>query len=292
MMRETSYSFVSSVSQYETIFENDNKDGNHFINEMCTSYCRRDLNDEKYSNDCANSVQYLTKLSEKFSHYRARYCVHLYFWLYKYILAMNESPISTLKMYQTIENVYKENNLESEACENYTQYINKDTFDRIDILIKLHNNFDKFESSSEKTQDKGCVHAYTCYKLYESHAKEFYKDGFNELSEELENFKERYDSSIKYVNTCGEEVPKTLPSIRGKNTVAIAVPFVVVLLISLVLFILYKLNLFPVWLKNRIRSKKLINDYISQGEEQFIKTCEGAEKKYKGRPYNIAYHSV
>ncbi|SBT73380.1 PIR protein [Plasmodium ovale] len=291
-MKETKYNFVSTLDAYKAMFGSGITDESPLTSEKCKSSCIGDLNNISLNNDCNKAVHYLTKLKENSHLSRQSSCIYLYYWIYKDVLHKNETPNDTEKVYKSFKSVYEEYQDDSEACEIYTEYINKYIFDKIEKLIELHENFDTFQSSPNPTKEEDCIYAKTCYEKYNLHADEFCKDGWNEFCDELYNFKERYDKGMKSITTCGEDIPKTLPSLIGNSTFVFLVPFVMVFLMPLILFILYKFNLLPRWLQTLIRSKKITHDYISQEEHQLHHTSREPKENMKGSPYNLAYHSV
>lgn len=45
-------------------------------------------------------------------------------------------------------------------------------------------------------------------------------------------------------------------------------------------------------MQNRVRSTKIIQDYIGQEEYELHQTSEASKTNAKARPYNLAYQSV
>ncbi|SBT74282.1 hypothetical protein POWCR01_000200200 [Plasmodium ovale] len=291
-MKKTKYNFVNSLSEYNDMFAADAMQEDSLTAGQCDNSCSEQLHNIEFRDTCNKSVHYLTKLKEKPYLDRGTSCIYLYYLLYKEKIRKNVFIHDTLKLYETFAQVYEHYQEGSEACENYTQYIDTDIFEKIEKLIELNDNFNKFKSSPDKTKGDGCNHAKTCYDSYSSHANQFCKTDWEDFCIELENFKERYDTLMQSVTTCGEDIPRTLPSIKENNTAAILAPFFVVLLIPLISFTLYKFDLLPSWLQNRIRNKKIIDDYINQGEQSFVEAYEKPEANSNGRPYNLAYQSV
>ncbi|SBS99901.1 PIR Superfamily Protein [Plasmodium ovale curtisi] len=258
----------------------------------CKSYCSNELSDPSLTNDCERTVTYLSSLSDNIYQSRAHSCIYLYYWLYKDVLKKNESKYDTSKLYQKFLSVYAEYGNDSKLCNDYKEYINKNIFEKIEKLINLYEDFQKFENSSQKTKDQDCKYAKTCSDSYNLYAKDFCNDIWNPFCVKLENFKERYDAIMKSVTTCGEEVPRTLPSMVGNCIATISVLVVMVLLVSTVLFILYNFKLLPSRMQNRVQSTKIIQDYMGQEEYELHQTSEVSKTNAKARPYNLAYQSV
>ncbi|SBT01436.1 PIR Superfamily Protein, partial [Plasmodium ovale curtisi] len=286
------YSFVGSMSTYTEMFGRNTGEEESMFTENCKYYCSIELSDPSLTNDCERTVTYLSSLSDNIYQSRARSCIYLYYWLYKDVLKKNESKYDTSKLYQKFLSVYAEYGNDSKLCDDYKEYINKNIFEKIEKLINLYEDFQKFENSSQKTKDQDCKYAKTCSDSYNLYAKDFCSDNWNPFCVELENFKERYDAVMKSITTCGEEVPLTLPSMGGNSIATISVPVVMALLMSTILFILYKFKLSPSWMQNRVRSTKIIQDYIGQEEYELHQTSEASKTNAKARPYNLAYQSV
>ncbi|SBT58131.1 PIR Superfamily Protein [Plasmodium ovale wallikeri] len=291
-MRETNYSFVGSPSTYKEMLGRNTGEEESMNFQSCKSYCSDELRDASLTKDCERTVTYLSSLSENTYLDSAHSCIYLYYWIYKDVLNKIESKYDTTELYQKFLSVYAGYGNDSKICDDYKEYINKNIFEKIEKLIDLHENFQKFENSSQKTKDQDCKYAKTCSESYNLYATDFCKDGWNPFCVELENFKEKYDAVMKSVTICGEEVPRTLPSMGGNSIATISVPVVMVLLMSTILFILYKFKLLPSWMQNRVRSTKIIQDYIGQEEYEPHQTSEASKTNPKVRPYNLAYQSV
>lgn len=231
------------MSTYTEMFGRNTGEEESMFTENCKYYCSIELSDPSLTNDCERTVTYLSSLSDNIYQSRARSCIYLYYWLYKDVLKKNESKYDTSKLYQKFLSVYAEYGNDSKLCDDYKEYINKNIFEKIEKLINLYEDFQKFENSSQKTKDQDCKYAKTCSDSYNLYAKDFCSDNWNPFCVELENFKERYDAVMKSITTCGEEVPLTLPSMGGNSIATISVPVVMALLMSTILFILYKVKI-------------------------------------------------
>ncbi|EDL42523.1 variable surface protein Vir15-like [Plasmodium vivax] len=213
-------------------------------------------------------------------------CKYLYQWVTKDCLYKGKHPEHNLKFYkellkqscddQEIEDKYK-NEIESISDEIFKKYKNLD--DLYSNIIKLHT-----------PRRDVCADAKVFSDLYINQINGFISSVNNEFYDELELYRKEYESIMKN-NDC-QNVQKTLPSIYGNNTgTAIIIPFSIISLLTLSLFIMYKFTPLKSILRLQGRgSSKFRNEFDEEINAKVYESPNSRKVSKKGL-YNIAYHS-
>lgn len=129
-----------------------------------------------------------------------------------------------------------------DACENHIEYFSDDTFEKLQKLVDLQENFYKFTNVKESHPNHDCTYAEKIVSSYCELLNECHKYDDAHFCNVLETFRGQYNTYMENQSICDEK-HKCLPSTRKYNlTVIILVTTVIVIVISFAPFILSKVN--------------------------------------------------
>lgn len=211
-------------------------------NIFCHEISKHFINDhEKYRNPCTQVLKYLSYLESKPSlDYRAC-CKYLNYWLYDNVINNKKSEYNALKLYQQFKNLDNDL-LDHNICEKYIEDINDDIFSELKELYTLFDKFNHIKKETTSNIANICKIADECSTLYRKQEQKCAANYKNIFCNELENFRKVYNSYMASKIKCNAE-SIILPSFLKNNLAAIIiVPFVIILIVSFILFILYKVN--------------------------------------------------
>ncbi|SBS84757.1 PIR protein [Plasmodium ovale] len=290
-MGESIYSFVWFFPEHKELFDEKTKDDDLHENIFCHEISKHFINDhEKYRNPCTQVLKYLSYLESKPSlDYRAC-CKYLNYWLYDNVINNKKSEYNALKLYQQFKNLDNDL-LDHNICEKYIEDINDDIFSELKELYTLFDKFNHIKKETTSNIANICKIADECSTLYRKQEQKCAANYKNIFCNELENFRKVYNSYMASKIKCNAE-SIILPSFLKNNLAAIIiVPFVIILIVSFILFILYKFTQYGSWLYPLTRRKKVMWDDMIEQTQQFQHTVEEIDNDLKHRQYNISYNT-
>ncbi|SBT52750.1 PIR Superfamily Protein [Plasmodium ovale wallikeri] len=225
--------------------------------------------------------------------YIATGCRFLNYWLYSDDVLKDRNNFNAVAFYETLKSDDKHSYFFNiDVCGGNMEHISKDIIENIQKLIKLHEKFNKIDPKKEQLNDE-CEEPLECANLYEEYMEEFCVDINNVFCVELENFKPKYDAYMEN-KKCNDNVPKTLKYIQRVNiAAAVALPFVIILVVPFITFILYKFTSFGPWLLPRIRKNNRILDNLNdENNHMSLRDSKSHEPYMNERTYHIAYRST
>ncbi|SBT55765.1 PIR Superfamily Protein [Plasmodium ovale wallikeri] len=289
-MTETIYRFVSYYSFYKNIIDTFTKNSLPDISHICN----KDRNNFKnVKSTCYNVLMFLNHLEANNNLvYIAVGCRFLNYWLYNDDVLNNTNNFNAVTFYETLEKDNKHGYFHRDLCGGNIEHIGKEIFAKIQKLIELHEKFNKIVPTKEPLNYK-CEETLECANLYEKYMQEFCVDINNVFCVELENFKPKYDSYMKEA-ICDDKVPKTLTSIQRLNiAAAIVLPFVIILVIPFITFILYKFTSFGPLIHSIISKKNRISNNLSEENQHLALLVSETHEPYQNKSsYSIAYRSI
>ncbi|SBS89920.1 PIR Superfamily Protein [Plasmodium ovale curtisi] len=243
-----------------------------------------------FPNLCVTAIRFLYHLKERYDTYRDDGCKYLYYWLYVYVLNRNTSTQNTLIFYKNLNKIFNDDNDGLNTLDNYINKMDEITSDNLVKLIDIYEKFYTFENEFKtagvrKKCTSECIHLFTKY------LDECVKGYDYEFCKELKNFREQYNIFVQKVLNCeGEQY--LLPPVENFDTMStILMPFILIIVASLILPILYKFTPFGQWIHRKIRKKKDIVDNINEEENNFLHAYDMDNNHSKNQNYNIMHNS-
>ncbi|SCA48149.1 PIR protein [Plasmodium ovale] len=286
-----SYNIASSYAKYKN--ELDLCKGDEmpmYINE-CSSFVNENITniEEDPPTICKAVMKFLNLLKEENESYKIEGSKYLFYWLHNDILK-NKSPVQiTLILYKELYRRYNDED-NSNILNKYIDQMNENTSDKLVKLTGIYDTFKKFENEvTSEGAEKKCTS--DCVKLFSTYVHECRKGYDNDFCNELKIFREKYNFFIKTYIFCYEE-QYFLPPVDVFDIVRIIiVPFVLIIVTSFILPLLYKFTPFGSWIHRIIAKKKNIFHNINEETNHLIHSYEMKNNSSKTGNYNIAYNS-
>ncbi|KMZ76797.1 hypothetical protein PVIIG_05398 [Plasmodium vivax India VII] len=238
------YNTAKTFLTYRTILEGWNSCEAKSESRHCIGFSEEYISqyDDIFTNiHCSKALHYLSTVESITESQRLNNgCKYFLYWLYYEVLKKNLYKHKILKIYQDVLLGYIDSSY-NHYFSNYISFFSEKTIDKIIKLSEMYDNFYKFKGDIHHTDNK-CDNAKECVRLYNENIKVCEEGDDYDFCYELDNLKESYDTYMKSNESCPNS-PKTLESYRLFNpTVVIITPFSILLVISLSLFFLYKVN--------------------------------------------------
>ncbi|SBS89702.1 PIR Superfamily Protein [Plasmodium ovale curtisi] len=288
-VKKTIYNVANEVQTYrnQLIIEN----GDSIMSmDICQNFDNPYIDKKNSALNCERGIKYLTHLKsyDNFD-YRDKGFRYLCYWIYSDVLKDNKSIENVLNIYKEFHKKYEE--FESYKFEGYLKEFSTDILKNLINLTDLYKIFNSFKdiidnSCTNHDQVRQCAEKYNIY------VDECYAGDDDDFCDELENFKEAYDSAMKNVN-CPENIPKILPPIKRHNIGAtVSIPFAIILVISFFLFIMYKFTPFGLRVSSLLKRKKTMHNDLEQDKNEFVFTSKKPDVNSENKKYSLSYHSV
>ncbi|KMZ83288.1 hypothetical protein PVBG_06057 [Plasmodium vivax Brazil I] len=193
--------------------------------------------DKDFKDACSRVMYYITKLKERYPGYLISGCKYLYQWVTKECLYNEKYTVHNLLFYKELLNQFCEYQGLDDQYEKEIKKISDEIYQKYKFLDDLYSNLIELQQAS----GDGCAEAKRFFHLYNQHINKCIANVNNDFCKEFELFRNDYES-IMISKDC-HDVPKTLTSIYGNNTVTkIIIPFSIISLLALGLFITYKVK--------------------------------------------------
>ncbi|SBS99049.1 PIR Superfamily Protein [Plasmodium ovale curtisi] len=165
------------------------------------------------------------------------------------------------------------------------------TSEKLVKLFDLHNEFNKFVSGWTETNNNGdCVDK--CATMYITYVNECHNDNDSDFCNELENFREPYDTFMANVTLCEGKITNLPPAKTGDFIVIILIPYIIILIISFIIFAIYKFTPNGSLLYKRIRNKKRVWNNLYEQNEQLLHTSQMMNRDSENSSYYLSYDSA
>ncbi|SCA48146.1 PIR protein [Plasmodium ovale] len=239
---------------------------------------------------CNISVSFLNDLKKKNdSFYQEDGCKYLYYWLHAE--TRSEASEDILDVYKKLNNIFNDQNGGFNIFDNYINQMNNDIYQNVKKIILLYDKFNNFEREvMPQNSQKKCTSE--CITLFTNYVDECRKVYDYDFCNKLKKFREHYNYFIQSILQCkGEEY--LLKPVEFFDIISIIIiPFVLILITSFILQLLYKFTPFGPWIRNILVKKKNIRDNISQEENHLLHNYELDKDDSKKPQYKLAYNSL
>ncbi|SBT54856.1 PIR Superfamily Protein [Plasmodium ovale wallikeri] len=283
----------SSYTKYEDELLRYRSDQSEILMFGCNGFQNEYLRnvEDNASKICDVTLNFLRHLKESnnFS-YQKHGCNYLLYWLYVEVLKKGTSIENTLILYKALNDTFNEENDGLYLFDYYINQMSKDTFDKIEKINRIYEVFNTYIIKlTSPIKNNNCTT--DCIALFNSYAGECRKQYDEDFCNELKIFREQYNTFIEKVISCeGEQY--LLPPVDNFDTVGIIIiPFVLILVASFIVPLLYKFTPVGTWIRHKIGKKEKIWDNINEETQLLSNTYEIEEYKSKNRNYNISYNS-
>ncbi|KMZ86087.1 hypothetical protein PVBG_05486 [Plasmodium vivax Brazil I] len=244
-MRITSYNDEKIFHTYKGILEAWNNGLGDQILGHCIISKQGDIEayvDTFKSAQCLQAQHYLSNVETNIDpQYKSNACQYFLYWLYYEVLEKKLDKHKILKIYNDMLTGYMEGSL-NYHLRDYVNLFSEKPIEKFIKLTEMYDYFYKFKEDMKRGDKNKCDNATKCVGLYNENIELYEKGNDYNFCYELDNLKENYDAYMK-ANECCPSLTKTLKSHRVYNpAIVIITPFSILLVISLSLFFLYKVN--------------------------------------------------
>ncbi|SBT83523.1 PIR protein [Plasmodium ovale] len=286
-MGETFYSFARSLSNYKSLFYSTAEENDNIYTQICAPFSAKySINGDSLTSLCEKCIIYLNNAEANFHNLieNARSAVYLLCFLHDELSRKVSYRYNTLTVYNGLIDLYEEK-YGFRTLEVYKKHIVVDIIEKVKNLYDLYDLFEKFTHSTGDCYNN-CECAKKCVDLYKTHLVVCYKGINQDFCNELEKFRGIYNSYMEKISICDDAI-RTLPSTKSIDLqIALIIPFVIILVMSFTLFILYKFTPFFSRLRSLTSRKKQVCKNIDQELHELQRNYEIPN----GNSQNISYH--
>ncbi|CAG9479592.1 unnamed protein product [Plasmodium vivax] len=286
--------FLQPYQQYKAFYDNASIQTQDFSEGYCS-----DINTElepSAFNGCINVksvckiiVKYMFKLKGKDHNTITEGCKYLYYFIYDKLLENKCNNSNEYSLFQILLK-YSCSKVKWDRCGDFIKSMYKDLFDKHNNLIHLYGIFKELQSLDDTTSSEYCSKAFNCVKEYDRYIQPCFGGVSNNYCHELKKFKGEYEQIMKDV-MCGN-VPNILTSAEGISVASIiSFHIITMLIVSVILYFVYKFTPFGPWLKLRLKRKKKVSNNIYHESNGYSHASKSSDINLKKILYNIAYNS-
>ncbi|KMZ89667.1 hypothetical protein PVMG_06122 [Plasmodium vivax Mauritania I] len=208
----------------------------------CDTFKRDKLKDnadkpESFANTCKQIVEYQAKPIKEDESSEAELCKYIIYWFYK---TLKENGRTS---YKELINQFFNDIKSLNFCNKHIEDIKKEDYDKIEKLFKLYEDFYEFKKESIDHEKNTCTHGEECVKICDQNVDICRNDYNNDFCMKLIEFKYEYDNFYTQMLICRNKFAYLRP-IKGDVSVYILIAIGVMSVISLFLFILFKVIYF------------------------------------------------
>ncbi|KMZ88872.1 hypothetical protein PVBG_06069 [Plasmodium vivax Brazil I] len=234
--------FYKYITLYEYILVSyDNKPST--LDDKCTNIIQEYSRYNCYEIDmiCKNAIYYMDKIKkEKNDVYIANGCIYLYYKLYDMMHKKGECSGIINKLYQSILDKFDET--QNNKLRDIELNINADIYGKLKNLQNHYNHLYNYSEYKTCNNSGHCNCVESCIQIYKGYIDECNRDYYTPFCRELQKFGEKFNETIKQINTCNDTV-NLLPIFSKYNfEIIIIIPIVALLGACSFLFILLKVN--------------------------------------------------
>ncbi|SBS95583.1 PIR Superfamily Protein [Plasmodium ovale curtisi] len=301
-----------------------------FNTEICKRFINDHFNrNEKYINPCVGIVKYSHYLlnKENDNHNESLQCKGLNYWLKNQIKDIQDNECDTSEFYEKLKLHVQANSYGINRCVKEIKDINDVLFQNLQKIYNLHDNLNEYMTKYMVDDESCCENARTCVNIYDSIITQCKTQPKSSMCNALKKFKDEYNAQMQSDIKCikvkkkllypetkettveiqreggahalsyrqseqEEDLSHTAPPGLIPTTFNIIIISVVSLVVSMILFILYKFTTFRSILKNPIcKTKYILKQRNKEYNELFLQEHESKNTKFGERLYSIAYHT-
>ncbi|KMZ95049.1 hypothetical protein PVMG_06031 [Plasmodium vivax Mauritania I] len=242
------YNVDNIHNTYKKILEEWKPRSDYQISEKCNVVKEeriREHNDTFTNIHCSQAEHYLSYFHASSEHEDiCNAFKYFMYWLYYDVLKQKLDNHKILKIYKDVLTGYIEGS-NKDYFSKYLSSFSEKTIEKFIKLTEMYDYFYKFKEDNITHVDVKCNNATKCVDLYKKNIKVCEEGNDYDFCYELDNLKESYDKYMITKKIC-PDLPKTLESYKLYNpAVLIITPLSILLVVSLSLFFLYKVDFIP-----------------------------------------------
>ncbi|SCA60315.1 Plasmodium vivax Vir protein, putative [Plasmodium vivax] len=292
-MERNLYNFESVFKDFDSIFNTKFQSPKKKCSEIYTKLKEqyRELEDS-FESYCNKAIAYLDYLEEE---YRgdinaAKASIYLYCWLYDEELHKQKYNNNKINIYKMLLQEYKEIDRMSNIPHIFGNYLKNNIDENLKDLYHLYYKFDKFKNKKE-CESNYCKCAEECYDSYITYINNCNNPNNADFCNGLEEFRAQYNNYMSKNFTCDGDY-KYLPSTKNFDISLILIPTIATLIITSMLFVLYKFTPLGSWMCPRSKHKYEMKENIGEQMYDTIHRSGINNNTLIKNPYTIAYHSM
>ncbi|GAW83982.1 variable surface protein [Plasmodium gonderi] len=254
--------------------------------DSCTEIDKKIVNSQgTFIVDCQNLSLYLDHIKTNTRNNQKASCIYFSYKLKDFLKRKGATCGGEKNCYEIMKNKAKNDHMVLfDICKDHVVDISDSTYYIMEKLIHL------YDQCLFLTYDNDCNYGIECYEIYRDLLLISQNGNNNSFKDVLENFKDKYNSEMKTRTGC-ESVPKILHShYGGYARKAFLASFLVIILISITTFILYKYTKYSIYLQPFVLRLQILwrnQDGVSKLSNLF--ETENTKLTHK---YNILYNSL
>ncbi|SBT72739.1 Plasmodium vivax Vir protein, putative [Plasmodium ovale] len=323
---EESFNYLSSFPTSKDDFDKvtQNPENSHLdICEVIKKHFHDSDDGQKFSVPCQKITIYLNHLKGIYtSRNISEACKYLNYKINEEVKKLKKSSYNTEQFYINLILKYKEHGYDMNTiCPGIVDYLSEDVFAKVKDLSNMYYKINKLRKITGASSAEDCNGVKDSLTLYTSYKNGCANRSTDSFCRALEGFKSYY---YLYMGTVLNKCPQlektsssfeiTLEGEHGESGLPggvqadddehtpdsdldslkayTLISFLLVLIISFILFILYKFTPFGSWLRPQLRRKKIVWNNIYEEALQLFSNCRNKLLRSKSSLFNIKYHSV
>ncbi|SBT57269.1 PIR Superfamily Protein [Plasmodium ovale wallikeri] len=291
---KTDHDFAKSYKEYKKELDSYISPSDPVLIHSCNKYVNQNINGFKYdaSKVCTIAVRFLNHLKEKYNIFdQENGSKYLYYWLSVEAFESKLSIENTLDLYKDLNEIFNSEYDGDNIFDKYINQMNNYTYNNLKKIIYLYEVFNKFESErTSQVAEKKCKS--DCVELFATYVNECQESYDYEFCNKLKIFGEQYNFFIQKVRRC-EGDQYLLPPVEIFDTIRmVIVPFVLILITSLISPLLYKFTPVGPWIRHMLVKKRNLKDNIIQEQDHILHNYEMDKDDSKKQYYMLSYNST
>ncbi|SBT51977.1 PIR Superfamily Protein [Plasmodium ovale wallikeri] len=172
--------------------------------------------------------------------------------------------------------------------------ISEGAFKELKDLYNLHDKLYKIKKSysGPNSSSSSCENADEFVQLYDGYIKECNTKGQTKFCNKLTELSNNYQAIMETKPTCKKMLQVLEPPKDNDQPVTALVPFVIILVMSILFFILYKFTPFGPWIRPQILRKKKIWKDLHEKVVQLFHNSRNKVSNCRNSELNVLYHSL
>ncbi|GAW84197.1 variable surface protein [Plasmodium gonderi] len=303
-MDKFDYLLVKEFLKNKNILENNDNDL-ELANNPCSSYgsigSYQNIGEKFPEHRCKKALTFASKIKDEYYNfgYAQEDCLYLYYWLYNEFKAYNMSQHTFDIYFQLINAVHGPNNMKCRYYR-YTS-ISEIEIQLLDDLYGMYTNLHYIETSSYPSGKIKCNCITECSDKYEVYHEKCKSNNTSSFCRALDDIKNKYNKMPNLTDGCDNIKCKMLPcdsnenirlpSPKIKKSITAILSTILILIIPILLFIIYKF--LPCNSSMHRGIKKIMNKCRGKYKEcNKSQNSEISNSIYWNNNYNVLYSST
>ncbi|SBT74313.1 PIR protein [Plasmodium ovale] len=319
---EEYYKLVDKFQTFKNGFDKYVRDTTGYYNYVCQQVTKLLSDKDKYyEKPCLDVLHYLKYMMNSDSHDEKREsCMFLNYYLNNSLQRIKNNKHNATKFYTNIKENCMNNFIDFNVCKQEIRDIHPFVLYTIQTLFNLYYHFQKYKSSSIPNDVNHCLYAYKFVSIYEN-SKNTCKVHYNtSFCQKIINIKDQYNTYRESDSKCSnvkkklqnpeKEGPRNILQVSGpygsslhghhmlgstSNPMGnnISVPFAILLVTPILLFILYKFTPVGPMLRPHLHKYLGISGNIDEkNHELHSNNFSDDETETHNSGYHITYNSL